>query len=374
MSILFSPFDLRGLRLDNRITVSPMCQYSAVDGSATDWHLMHLGKFTVSGVGLVMVEGTHVEARGRITHGCLGLYSDANEAALGRVMTFCRQAGHAKIGVQLSHAGRKGSARRPWEGRGQALTAEEGAWTCVSAGGIPFDAGWPAPQPLNAAGLDEVKQAYVDAAKRCVRLGIDLIELHIAHGYLLHEFLSPLSNIRSDAYGGSLENRMRFPLEVFAAVRAVCPDNMPVGVRVSATDYVDGGWSVEETEAFAAALKHAGCDYLTVSAGGLSTKQKIALGEGYQVPFARRIRASSGVPTVAVGMIYRPEHAESIIASGDADLIALARAMLFDPHWVWYAASALGAEPWYPPQYIRGYRSKWLQKQRRGVGRPGAAD
>lgn len=343
-----------------------MCQYSAVDGSATDWHLMHLGKFAISGVGLVMIEATHVEARGRITQGCLGLYSDDNESALQRVIGFCRQAGHAKIGVQLSHAGRKGSARRPWEGRGQALAAGEGAWVCVSAGGVPFEAGWPEPRRLNAAGLERVRQAHADAARRSVRLGIDLIELHIAHGYLLHEFLSPLSNTRNDAYGGSLENRMRFPLEVFQTVRDVCPDRMPVGVRVSATDFVEGGWSVEETEVFAAALKRAGCDYVTVSAGGLSNKQKIALGEGYQVPFARRIRAAAGVPTVAVGMIYRPEHAESIVASGDADLIALARTMLFDPHWVWYAASALGAEPWYPPQYIRGYRSKWLQEQRRG--------
>lgn len=366
-SALFSPFELRGLRLENRITVSPMCQYSAVDGCASDWHLMHLGKFAVSGVGMLVIEATHVEARGRITPRCLGLYSDGNEAALARVIKFCRDAGKAKIGIQLSHSGRKGSAKLPWEGRGRPLSVEEGAWHCVGASGIPFDADWPAPQPLDRAGLDEVKLAHVEAARRCVRLGLDLIEFHVAHGYLLHEFLSPLTNRRTDEYGGSLENRMRFPLEVFAAIRAVCPDKMPVGVRVSATDHVEGGWDVEQTEGFAKALKAAGCDYITVSSGGLSTKQKIAIGEGYQVPMARRVRAASGLPTIGVGMIYRPEHAEAIIRNGDADLIALARTMLFDPHWVWYAASVLGADAWYPPQYIRGYRSDWLRGNRRNA-------
>lgn len=366
-SVLFSPFELRGVRLNNRITVSPMCQYSAVEGCATDWHLMHLGKFAVSGVGLVMIEATHVEPRGRITSKCLGLYSDENEAALARVIRFCREAGKAKIGVQLSHSGRKGSAKLPWEGRGRPLALEEGAWRCVSPGQVPFDADWPAPQPLDSASLEEVKRAHVDAALRCVRLGIDLIEFHVAHGYLLHEFLSPLTNTRIDEYGGSLENRLRYPLEVFSAIRAACPDHMPIGVRVSATDYVEGGWTIEETEVFAKALKQAGCDYITVSSGGLSTKQKIPIGEGYQSPFARRIRAVADIPTVAVGMIYRPEHAESIIKNGDADLIALARAMLFDPHWVWFAAGVLGAEPWYPPQYIRGFRSNWLRENRCGA-------
>jgi 2,4-dienoyl-CoA reductase-like NADH-dependent reductase (Old Yellow Enzyme family) len=367
-SKLFSPYQLRGLRLENRITVSPMCQYSATEGCATDWHLMHLGKFAVSGVGLVMVEATHVEARGRITPRCLGLYSDENEAALARVVAFCREAGRAKIGVQLSHSGRKGSAKLPWEGRGRPLAANEGAWTCVSPGAVPFDHDWPAPMPLDRAGLEEVKRAHVEAAQRCVRIGIDLIEFHVAHGYLLHEFLSPLTNTRTDEYGGSLENRLRYPLEVFAAIRAACPGDMPIGVRVSATDYVDGGWTIAETEVFATALKQAGCDYITVSSGGLSTKQKIPIGEGYQTPFARQIRKAADIPTIAVGMIYRPEHAEQIIRDGDADLIALARTMLFDPHWVWYAAGVLGAEPWYPPQYIRGYRSDWLRGNRCGEG------
>lgn len=365
-SALFSPFELRGVRLENRITVSPMCQYSAVDGCATDWHLMHLGKFAVSGAGLVMIEATHVEARGRITPACLGLYSDDNEAALSRVIGFCRQAGQAKVGVQLSHSGRKGSAKLPWQGRGMPLSAQEGAWSCVSPGHVPFDDGWPAPQALDRQGLDEVKRVHVEAARRCVRIGVDLIELHVAHGYLLHEFLSPLSNTRADEYGGSLENRMHYPLEVFSAVRAACPDRMPVGVRVSATDYVEGGWTIEETEVFARALKRAGCDYMTVSSGGLSPRQEVPIGEGFQLPFARRVRAAAEIPTIAVGMIYRPQHAESVIRDGDADLIALARAMLFDPHWVWFAAGTLGGKPWYPPQYIRGFRSEWLRDNRCG--------
>lgn len=363
-SALFSRFALRGVQLENRIMLSPMCQFSAVDGSATDWHLMHLGKFAVSGVGLVMIEATHVEARGRITPRCLGLYSEENEKALERVVRFCRQAGQARIGIQLSHSGRKGSGKLPWDGRGRPLSKEEGAWECVSAGGAPFDTGWPSPRPLDRTGLETVKRAHVDAARRCVRLGIDVIELHVAHGYLLHEFLSPLTNTRDDDYGGSLEKRLRFPLEVFAAVRAVCPDRTPVGVRVSATDHMDGGWTLDETEVFAKELKRAGCDYLTVSSGGLSPGQKITIGEGYQIPLARRIRTAAAIPVVGVGMIYRPEHAEAVIRDGDADLIALARTMLFDPHWVWFAAGVLGAKAWYPPQYIRGYLSDWLRDNR----------
>lgn len=365
-SILFSPYRLRGLTLDNRIMVSPMCQYSAIDGSATDWHLMHLGKFAVSGVGLVIVEATHVEPRGRITHGCLGLYSDENEAALSRVVQFCRNAGRTKIGVQLSHSGRKGSAKRPWEGRGQPLASDEGAWACVSPSKEAFNVGWPAPRPLDSEGLNQVKRAHVEATRRCARIGVDLIEVHIAHGYLLHEFLSPVTNRRDDVYGGSLNNRIRFPLEVFSAMRAAWPDDRPMGVRVSATDYVDGGWTVDEAEVFARALKRAGCDYITVSSGGLSPKQQVPIGEGYQVPLARRIRDAAGMPTVAVGMIYDPRHAEAIVTDGDADFIAIARGMLFDPHWVWFAAGVLGAEPWYPPQYIRGYRSAWLHGKRCG--------
>jgi 2,4-dienoyl-CoA reductase-like NADH-dependent reductase (Old Yellow Enzyme family) len=361
---LLTPIKLRGLELPNRIVVSPMCQYSAVDGSATDWHLMHLGQFAISGAGLVIVEATHVEARGRITHGCLGLYSDENEAALGRVIAFCREHGGAKLGIQLSHSGRKGSARRPWEGRGESLPADEHPWTTVSCSTLPYEENWPEPAMLDEAGLATVRDAHVQAAQRAARIGIDLLELHIAHGYLLHGFLSPLCNTRSDRWGGSLQNRMRFPLEVFDAVRAVWPDDRPAGVRVSATDWIDGGWTLDETIEFARELKTRGCDYLTVSSGGLSLRQKIAIGEGHQLPLATAVRNAVGLPVMGVGMLFDPHHVNRVIAEGQCDLAAFARGMLNDPHWPWRAAAALGGDVSYPPQYIRSYRSAWLREQR----------
>ncbi len=371
-SALFSPITLRGLTLANRIVVSPMCQYSAVDGSATDWHLMHLGKFAVSGVGLVIIEATHAEARGRITHGCLGLYSDENERQLGRVVEFCRKVGQAKIGMQISHSGRKGSARLPWVGRGESLPADESPWETIAPSAVPHGPGWPAPRELDAAGLDVAKEAHVDATRRAARIGIDLIEVHIAHGYFLHEFLSSLSNKRNDQYGGSLENRMRYPLEVFKAMRAVWPSDRPMGVRHSVTDWAEGGWTPENADAFAAALNALGCDYITATTGGLSVHQKIPIGEGHQVEFARRLRDKTGLPMMAVGMIFNPHHAERIIRDGDADMIALARGVLSDPHWAWRAAAMLDAEAAYPVQYVRGYKSNWLRAQR-GAGERGAS-
>lgn len=372
-SQLFSPISLRDLTLENRVVVSPMCQYSADDGSATDWHLMHLGNLALSGPGLLIIEATGVEARGRITPGCLGLYSDENEAALARVIGFCRQHGKAKIGIQLGHAGRKASAQRPWEGRGP-LTAEEGAWEAVgpsplsgsSAGsGATTVQGraWPAPRMLDRAGLDEVCDSFVASAKRSERLGIDLIELHMAHGYLLHSFLSPISNQRNDEYGGSIENRMRFPIEVFEAVRAVWPENKPLGVRISASDWVDHGWSIADSVVFAQEMKKRGCDFLCASSGGVSDKQKLELGPGYQVPFAEQIRRETGIATMAVGMILEPDYAESIVADGKADMVALARGLLYDPRWAWHAAEALGVgdAPSYPIQYDRSRPSKWPQ-------------
>ena len=367
-SALFSPIALRGLSLPNRIVVSPMCQYSAVDGSATDWHLMHLGQFAISGAGLVIIEATHVEARGRITHGCLGLYSDDNERAIKRVVDFCRSAGSAKIGMQISHSGRKGSTRLPWIGRGEALGAGEQPWETIAPSAVPHVPGWPAPRALDAEGLAIAKAAHVEATRRAARIGIDLIELMVAHGYFLHEFLSPLSNKRSDGYGGSLENRMRYPLEVFAAMRAAWPADRPMGVRHSVTDWVDGGWTPDEAAVFAARLKDLGCDFLTASTGGLSVEQKIPIGEGHQVEFARRLRDASGLPAMAVGMIFDPRHAERIIQQGDADFVAMARGMLSDPHWAWRAAAALDAEVDYPVQYIRAYKSSWLRSQRRANG------
>ena len=366
MTALFSPLRLRGMEISNRITVSPMCQYSATDGSASDWHLMHLGKFAVSGVGMLVIEATHVEARGRITPGCLGLYSDANEAALARIVAFCKEHGFARIGMQLSHSGRKGSARLPWEERGAPLTAKDGAWPTVGVSGLPFAEGWPDPTPLDTAGLETVKTAHVDAARRANRIGIDVIELHAAHGYLLHEFLSPLSNRRDDAYGGSLQNRIRYVLETFEAVRAVWPADKPMGTRISATDWIDGGWTLDEAVVLCRELRALGCDYITVSSGGLSPAQKVPIGEGHQVELAARIRRDADIPVIAVGMIYRPKHAEEIIADGHADMVALARGMLFDPHWTWRAAAELGAQVPFPPQYVRAYKSSWLQAQAAG--------
>jgi len=371
MSALFSPFRMRGVELPNRITVSPMCQYSAVDGCASDWHLMHLGQFAVSGVGMVVIEATHVERRGRITHGCLGLYSDENEAALARVVGFCRERGFAKVGMQLSHSGRKGSAKRPWEGRGEALVPAEGAWTTVGCSGLPFADGWPAPEPLDAAGVKTVIAAHADSAARADRIGVDVLELHAAHGYLLHEFMSPLTNRRTDGYGGSLENRMRLVLEIFEAVRGRWPADKPVGTRISALDWIDGGWSIDEAVVLCRELRRLGCDYITVSSGGLSPAQRVPIGEGHQVSLAARIRREADIPVIAVGMIYRPQHAEKIIADGDADMVAIARGMLFDPHWAWRAAAALGAQVQFPPQYVRGYRSRWLQALAAGDGPSG---
>ncbi len=361
---LFSPMTLRGLTTSNRIVVSPMCQYSACDGSATDWHLMHYGQFAVSGAGLVIIEATHVEARGRITEGCLGLYSDENEAALRRVVALCREHGSSRIGMQLSHAGRKGSACLPWENRGRPLAAEAGAWETVAASPVPHDEGWPAPREMTGEDLEAVIQAHVQAVRRAARLGIDLIEVHIAHGYLLHGFLSPLANRRTDAFGGSLANRMAFPLAVFRAMRGAWPDDRPMGVRLSVQDWVEGGWSVEDSVVFGRELAALGCDYLTASSGGVSPRQQIELGEGHQVEFAHRLKRETGLPTMAVGMIFDPHFANELISQRKSDFVALARGMLHDPHWSWAAAAALGAEVSHPPQYVRSYRSAWLRRQR----------
>jgi 2,4-dienoyl-CoA reductase-like NADH-dependent reductase (Old Yellow Enzyme family) len=360
-SALFSPLSLRELTLANRIVVSPMCQYSAVEGSATDWHLMHLGQFSVSGAALVIVEATAVEPRGRITYGDLGLYSDENEAALRRVVAFFRQYGEAKIGIQLAHAGRKASDHLPWEEHGRPLTSEEDAWTTVGPSALRYDEDWPEPAALDAAGLEAIKLAFVQSARRAARLDFDLVELHAAHGYLLHEFLSPLSNKRTDDYGGSRDDRMRFPLEVFEAVRAVWPEAKPLGVRLSATDFAAGGWDVEDSVAFAAALKQRGCDYVDVSGGGLVPWQRLSVGPGYQVPLAAQIRQTVDITTMAVGMINQARQAEDIIAQGQADLVALARGMLYDPRWAWHAAQELWVDLEYPPQYRRCHPSRWPQ-------------
>jgi len=344
---LFTPVELGGVTLPNRVVVSPMCQYSSVDGSAQDWHRVHYGALALSGAGLLCVEATHVERDGRITQGCAGLYSDENEAALKPIVEWARGwMPHVKLGIQLGHAGRKASAQRPWKGGG-ALTqadAPDLPWTTFSASSIAYDKTWHTPVALAAAGLKRVKAAFVSSVERSLRLGFDLIELHGAHGYLLHQFLSPLSNRRSDEYGGTMEKRRRFPLEVFEACRKAWPRDKALGMRVSATDWVEGGLTVEDTIETARQLKVLGCDFIDVSSGGNSPAQKIAIGPGYQVGLSARVRKEADIKTWAVGIITEPQQAEDIVASGQADCTAHARSFLVDPRWAWNAAKALGAE------------------------------
>jgi 2,4-dienoyl-CoA reductase-like NADH-dependent reductase (Old Yellow Enzyme family) len=352
MTQLFTPLTLRGLTLPNRIMIAPMCQYSAEHGAATSWHLMHLGTLAVSGAGLLCIEATAVESDGRITPGCLGLWDDRTEAALVPVMDAIRKYSKIAVAMQLAHAGRKASSRVPWEG-GQQISVSDGGWLAHAPSAVPYKAGEAAPLALDAAGLDRVRQAFVDAARRANRLGMDAIEIHGAHGYLIHEFLSPLANQRTDQYGGSLENRMRFPLELFEAVRAAFPADKPVGVKVSATDWVAGGWDLEQTIALVRQLQQRGVDWIDVSSAGLSPLQKITVGPGYQVPFAQAIKQATGVTTVAIGLITEAQLAQEILASGKADMIGLARGMLYDPRWPWHAAAQLGASVQAPPQYWR---------------------
>ena len=352
MSTLFSPIELRDLKLSNRIMVSPMCQYSAIDGSANDWHFTHINMLALSGAAMFCIEATHVEDIGRITPGCLGLYNDANEAALKPILASVRKHSKAAVAMQLAHAGRKASSQRPWEG-GQLIPIAEGGWQTVGPSDVPHKEGEAAPVALDDAGLKRIREAFVASAKRADRLGIDALELHGAHGYLLHQFLSPIANKRTDRYGGSLENRMRFPLEVFDAVRAVFPDRKPIGMRVSATDWVEGGWDVQQTIEFAKELKKRDVDWIDVSSGGVSPLQKIPLGPGYQVPMSQAVKQATGLNTIAVGLITETKQAEDIVSSGKADMVALARGMLYDPRWGWHAAAELGGEVSAPPQYWR---------------------
>jgi 2,4-dienoyl-CoA reductase-like NADH-dependent reductase (Old Yellow Enzyme family) len=353
MTHLFDPLHLGRLQLANRIVVAPMCQYSAEEGSATDWHMMHLGHLALSGAGLLTIEATAVSAVGRISPADLGFYSDANEQALARVLNAIRKHSPIKVAIQLSHAGRKASSESPWDGGAQIAPDAPRGWVAEAPSAIAHSAHEVPPLALDAQGLARVRDEFVMAAKRAARLGLDGIELHCAHGYLLHEFLSPLANRRTDDYGGSLENRMRFPLEVFEAMRAAFPAERPMWVRVSATDWVEGGWDVASTIAFVDALKARGCVAAHVSSGGVSSQQKIPLGPGYQVHLAQQVKEATGLTTIAVGMITEPEQAEAIVASGQADAVALARAMLYDPRWPWHAAAKLGAQVDAPPQYWR---------------------
>ena len=355
MSLLFSPYTLASpkgdLTLANRIVVAPMCQYSAVDGRAMDWHLMHWGNLLNSGAGLFMIEATAVTAQGRITPACLGLWDDATEAALKDKLDRARALAPAlPVFIQLSHAGRKASSSTPWQG-GQLLAEDQGGWAICGPSEIPQLPNERAPHSMNTAELQEMIDAFVTAAKRADRIGIDGVELHCAHGYLLHQFLSPIANQRSDAYGGSFENRIRFPLELFKAVRAAYSGVL--GLRLSASDWIDGGWTIEESTEFTARLKAAGANFIHVSSGGISRQQQIAIGPDYQVPFAKAIKAHAGLPTIAVGLITSPQQAEAILERGDADVIALARAFLYKPRWAWEAAAALKGEVHASEQYWR---------------------
>jgi NADPH2 dehydrogenase len=363
-STLFSPLRLSGLDLDNRIVVSPMCQYSANDGCASDWHLTHLGMLVNSGAALVVVEATHVERRGRITHGCLGLYSDACEATLKRVVDHCRRFGTAKLAVQLAHAGRKASSERPWEGGG-ALKPDADPWQTIAPSALPFGPGWHTPRAMSEEDMTQVMTAFAAAAARAVRIGFDAIELHAAHGYLLHSFFSPISNQRTDYYGGSLENRMRFPLAVMRAVRAAVPAGTPLGARITGSDWTDGGITPDEAVAFAGKLKELAFDYVDISSGGITAQTRNPTSPGYNVPLAEKVRRETGLTTRTVGLIVTPQQAESIVADGKADMVALGRAMLDDPHWAWHAARVLRAEVKRPLQYQRAGPALWPGASRR---------
>jgi len=347
---LFTPVELGGVTLPNRIVVSPMCQYSAVDGSAQPWHQVHYGMLAMSGAGLLCLEATHVEREGRITEGCLGLYSDENEAALKPVIDWVRGwMPGVKLGVQLAHAGRKASAQRPWKGGGPLTQADapDLPWTTYGPSALAYDPekNWHVPVALDAVGLKRVKEAFVSAAERSLRLGFDVVELHGAHGYCLNQFLSPISNHRTDEYGGTAEKRRRFPLEVFEAVRRIWPAEKALGVRLSAIEWVEGGITLEDTVETARQLKALGCDFVDVSSGGNAPGQKLSVGPSYQVPFSARVRKEAGIKTWAVGLITEPEQAERIIAAGEADCTAHARPFLLDPRWAWNAARTLGVEP-----------------------------
>ncbi|PCI39018.1 MAG: oxidoreductase [Rhodospirillaceae bacterium] len=351
-SALFTPLQMRGLTLSNRVVVAPMCQYSAKDGLVGDWHFMHIGQFCVGGHGLFIAEATAVNAEGRISTGCPGIWTDAQMLAWKRILDFAKAWGNTPVGVQLAHAGRKASSTAPWLGGGQ-VDKNDGGWHTVAPSAIAFEESRPTPQALTIEGIKTIVQDFAEAAKRADQAGFNAIEIHAAHGYLLHQFLSPLSNQREDKYGGSPENRRRLVLEIFDAVRAVFTEDKPVGIRVSATDWVDGGWDVGDTADLALALESRGCDFFHVSGGGLSTDQKIPLGPGYQVDLCAAITDVTKMPTIAVGMIDDHLQAETIVRSGQADMVAIARGMLFDPHWTWRAAKALGAQAPYPRQYER---------------------
>jgi 2,4-dienoyl-CoA reductase-like NADH-dependent reductase (Old Yellow Enzyme family) len=354
MPHLFEPLTLRSVTLRNRIAVAPMCQYSAREGLANEWHLVHLGARAVGGAGLVLTEATGVEARGRISPADLGLWEDRQIEPLARIVRFVEAQG-AVPGIQLAHAGRKGSTAPPWEGRA-GVTPEDGGWQVVGPSALAFDAGYPMPAALDEAGIAEVVAAFGAAARRARDAGFRVAEVHAAHGYLLHQFLSPLSNVRTDRWGGSFENRTRLVREAVAAVRAAWPEELPVLLRLSATDWVDGGWDLEQSVELCRSVRALGVDLVDTSSGGLDPRQKVAAGPGYQTPFAERIRREAGIATGAVGLLTTPEQCDHVVRTGQADLVLLARELLRDPHFPLRAAAALGQPGPWPRQYLRAKR------------------
>ena len=350
---LFEPLTVGRLTLANRIVIAPMCQYSAIDGCMTDWHLIHLGHLALSGAALLTIEATAVLPEGRISYADVGLYDDDTEAAMASTLASVRKWSPMPLALQLAHAGRKASTDLPWKSGAQLSPGHTHGWQTVAPSAVAFHEADNPPSALDRKAMIRIVDAFADAARRAARVGIDAVQIHAAHGYLLHQFLSPLSNQRNDEYGGSLENRMRFPLEIFDAVRAAFPSDRAVTVRVSGTDWVEGGWSIDETVAFSQALEKRTCSAIHVSSGGLHPAQKIPLGPGYQVPLSSAIKANVSMPVIAVGLITEFDQAEKIIADGEADLIAIARAILYDPRWPWHAAAHLGASVKAPPQYLR---------------------
>ena len=350
---LFQPIRIGSLALRNRIVIAPMCQYTAEDGRMTDWHLIHLGQLALSGAAMLVVEASAVLPEGRITYGDVGLWDDATEAAMARVLEGVRRYSDMPVAIQLAHAGRKASCAKPWHGGAQISPSQAQGWQTVAPSAVPFAESDNPPLALDRDGMARIRDAFADAARRAARLGFDAVQVHSAHGYLLHQFLSPLSNLRDDAYGGGLENRMRFPLEVFEAVRAAFPAERPVMLRVSGSDWMDGGWDAQQTVAYAQALEARGCALIDVSSGGLHARQQIPIGPSYQVPLARAVKQAVTMPVSTVGLITDFDQAEAIVGTGDADMIGLARTILYDPRWPWHAAAHLGASVRAPEQYLR---------------------
>lgn len=353
MSNLFRSLKLGKLTLKNRIIIAPMCQYSAEDGAATDWHTIHLGRLALSGAGMLILEATAVNPRGRISYADLGLWDDRTEQALAKSLAAIRKYSPMPIGIQLAHAGRKASTQKPWDG-GQVIAPDQtNGWLTVAPSALPYDNDDPIPEAATLEDINDIVNDFIEAAKRSERMGIDAIELHAAHGYLLHQFLSPIANQRNDQYGGSLENRMRLLLDIFDGVKAAISDKVTLGVRISATDWVTDGWNLDESLILATELQARGCQFIHVSTAGLSPLQEIPVAPGFQVPFATAIKQVVDIPVIAVGLITDAQQAENIIASDQADAIALARAILYNPHWIWHAAAELGEQVTAPPQYLR---------------------